>query len=140
MDLLEKIKQDRMEARKGTSPYDKLRASLLTTLVGEAETALKGKQAKSFDMVKLVKKFYLGCEERLKVRFDKDTETEMLILDLYLPVQMTEDQIKAFLSPLVLSDKDVTLGMIMGYFAKNFKGQYDGKLVSTLAKEALANK
>jgi len=133
--LLDQIKTDREKARKGSTTLDKAVANLLTTLLGETETALKGKQASKFDLVALIKKFKIGVELSLKHKYSDLLHLELCILSNYLPAQMTEEQIRAFMSPLV-ANKD-NLGQIMGYFSKTFNGRYDGKLVASIAKEML---
>lgn len=129
MDLLQRIKTDRMKARK---ERDTLRATLLTTLVGEAETALKGKQAKKFDMLKLVQKFHSNLEESLAIKDTEEGQEELGILDEYIPLQLTEADIKG----IILLHSDLTTpGSFFGYMNKTYKGQFDGKLAGELFKE-----
>lgn len=129
MELLQRIKQDRMKARKAK---DTLRATLLTTLVGEAETALKGKQAAKFDMQKLVKKFQDNCNETLKVKYSEEVHTEVCILQEYLPEQLTKEDIKGI---ILFEAEAKNIGQFMGYMNKKYKGQFDGKVASQLFKD-----
>ena len=67
------------------------------------------------------------------------TETaqkEIKILNKYLPTELTEAYIKETIENMV-SDGAENLGAIMGHFKKNHEGLYDGKLVSTIAREIL---
>jgi uncharacterized protein YqeY len=130
MELLARIKQDRTIARKGT---DKLRTTLLTTLVGEAETALKGRQAKKFDMLALVKKFQSNCQEFLAIKYSEDTQTEIGILAEYIPKQLTEDE----LCVIWVESHANSIGQFMGYLNRYSKGLFDGKLASRVAKANL---
>lgn len=138
MELLTRIKKERMIARKDTSKGGKLRTSLLTTLVGEAETILKGKQAHRFDMLKLVEKFYKGVEDTLKVKYTEDLHEELCILDEYIPQKMSEEQIEAFVSP-ILADKG-GIKEVMQYFNGTLKRQgaaFDNKTVQEVTKRLM---
>jgi hypothetical protein len=129
MDLLQRIKADRLTARKAK---DTIRATLLTTLVGEAETALKGKQAAKFDMLKLVKKFQDNCKETLDVKYTEAVRAEIWYLEGYLPEQLTEGEIK----DIILYEVNAkTMGTFMGHMNKNYKGCFDGALANKLFKE-----
>jgi uncharacterized protein YqeY len=134
-ELLQRIKADRLTARKITDKdrFDKLRISLLTTLVGEAETALKGKQAAKFDMLSLVKKFYSNQEESLAIKYTEDGHTELCILNEYIPTQFTEEEIKRIIvTEMAASGR--TLGKFMGHMNRFYKGQFDGKKASDTFK------
>jgi uncharacterized protein YqeY len=133
MELLERIKEDRTAARKGTSAVDKIRATLLTTLVGEAETALKGKQAKKFDMLALVKKFQSNCHETLAIKFDEKIHIEICLLQEYIPEQLTEIE----LCEKLVESGASNIGQFMGYLNKSYKGLFDGKLAAKVAKTNL---
>jgi uncharacterized protein YqeY len=137
-DLLEQIKKDRLAARKDRTKSGKIKATILTTLVGEIETLEKS--GKTVDTVAVIKKFVKGIDETLKLGYNLQLETEKSILNEYLPTQMDEERIMAFVKPIVSADTVVTMGDIMGYFSKHFKGLYDGKLVSRLAREELIRK
>ena len=63
---------------------------------------------------------------------------EMAIMEEYLPKQMTEDEIrKVIMGLMVRSDVQYNMGLVMKYFKENYSGQYDGKMVSIIAKEIL---
>jgi uncharacterized protein YqeY len=79
------------------------------------------------DVVKVVKKMIEG------VKLTSNDENELGILNVFLPKQLTNEQIKETLSILGLNN----LGEIMKYFKTNFDGQYDGKILSNIIKEML---
>ena len=63
---------------------------------------------------------------------------EMAIMEEYLPKQMTEEEIrKVIMGLMVRSDVQYNMGLVMKYFKENYSGQYDGKMVSIIAKEIL---
>jgi uncharacterized protein YqeY len=130
MELLERIKKDRTTARKSAQPSDKVRATLLTTLVGEADTALKGKQADKFDMLALVKKFQSNCLMTLEIKQDEKTYSEFCILEEYIPKQLTEEK----LYEILLESEARSVGQFFGYLNSKYKGLFDGQLASEVAK------
>ncbi len=139
MDLLRRIKTDRMDARKVKGDKaDKLRIKLLTTLVGEAETALKGKQAAKFDMLTLVKKFYSNAEESLAHMYTEEVHTELCILNEYIPDQLTEEYITDIITFELPTTCDI--GYFMGYMNRRYKGRFDGKLASKVFKAMMMMK
>jgi hypothetical protein len=130
-DLLQRIKADRLTARKAK---DTIRATLLTTLVGEAETALKGKQAAKFDMLKLVKKFQDNCNETLAVKFTEAVKTEVWILEGYLPEMIEEDELSGFLD-IYIENGENNIGKLMGHIKRDFEnGTVDMGMASALIK------
>lgn len=134
MDLLTQIKADRMAARMNKdvsiSITSGIKARLLTTLVGEAETALKGKQAKKFDMLKLINTFAMNLKESLRIKYTADQHQELQILEEYLPKQLTDSEIAGIISLMDFT----TVGDFFGYMNKTFKGQFDGKRAGELYK------
>lgn len=64
---------------------------------------------------------------------------EMNIMEEYLPKQLSEEEIKDIVMRLMVqSDIPCNMGVVMKYFKENYSGQYDGKIVSTVAKTYLS--
>jgi uncharacterized protein len=68
------------------------------------------------------------------------SETELEILNGYLPKQLTEEEIKTFILNIITDNgfsggKD--MGKVMGLLKEGFDGQYDGKMASQLVKTLL---
>jgi hypothetical protein len=61
-------------------------------------------------------------------------ETELAILTLYGPKQMTEAQLREVISDFRAKNPDANVGTIMAHLKTSFGGQYDGKAASALAK------
>lgn len=140
--LFNQIKSERMQARKdrGNSAMQ-IKASLLTTLLGEIETETKAtgitEVSDSLVMAKC-KKFIKGLEEvekNAKVGDVAHSEAliELQILESYLPKQLTEEELAAIIIEL---DAD-NMGQVMKHLKENYSGQYDGKVASQVAKEIL---
>lgn len=137
--LIENLKEDQLVARKNR---DQIKATLLTTLIGEAEMVGKnsGNQA-PFDeeVVSVVKKFLKGVNETIVIlnksghdssQFEKERE----ILDSYLPKQLTFDQIltmieSAVLDGTIIKDKSFK-GSAMKWLKIHYSGQYDGRIAA----------
>ena len=67
-------------------------------------------------------------------------KAELLILEAYLPQQMSREEIEAAVKALI-AELDATsvkeMGRVMKTFMERYKGQADGKLVGDLVKKAL---
>ena len=84
-----------------------------------------------------VEEFKKGGREDLVAK----TEAEIAVLMPYLPQQLSEDEIRSLVQAAVeqvgaSSPKD--MGKVMGAATKKLAGQADGRLISTIVKELLA--
>jgi uncharacterized protein YqeY len=133
MELLEQIKKDRMTARR---EKDGVKATLLTTLVGEADNILKSKQAKNYSTVALVKKFIKGLEDTANAKggLSLDESKELAILKLYLPKTYTISELEN-----IIDGQDLSKGMgpVMGYLKKNHGDRVDMKMAQMIIKEKI---
>ena len=142
--LIENLKEDQLIARKNR---DQIKATLLTTLIGEAE--MVGKNAGNrapFDeeVVAVVKKFIKGINETIAVltksgqdasQFEKERE----ILDSYLPTQLTKGKLVVMLDSAVVDgtlveDKSFK-GAAMKWLKEHYSGQYDGRVAAEAIDE-----
>lgn len=137
MELQKQISADLVTAMK---TKDTTTLNVLRVLKGEiqrAEQSSSGKiELSDADIIKLVKKSIDGINET------NGDQSEIAVLEKYMPKQMSESEISSLVSPLILangynSPKD--MGKIMGYFNQNHAGQYDGKLLSEVVKNLLTN-
>ena len=65
---------------------------------------------------------------------------ELLILDDYLPTQISEDALTDKIKGLIVKESLTSvrdMGKVMAHLKSNFDGQYDGKLASTITKNLL---
>lgn len=131
MTMLATIKQDRMTAMKQKDEYAK---SILTVLVGDIENiALRGTQVTDENIVSLVKKYLISNEEMRKAKGETDQLTaEKVVLEKYLPQQMTEQEIVE----AIKASGATNVGGVMAYMKANYAGKYDGKLASEIAKNS----
>ncbi len=61
---------------------------------------------------------------------------ELVILEAYLPKQLSDEEIKTLLAPIVASG-ETNFGKLMGLAMNAAKGQADGGRVATILKEML---
>lgn len=143
--LIEQIKADQLVARKD---HLAVHATLLTTLIGEAEMVGKNKRngAPTDEEVQaVVTKFVKGNTETLAQLPSDDSRVGTLqfendILSVYLPTQMSDDVLRNAIATIgnelgLHSPKD--MGMVMKALKERHGGSYDGKTASVIVKEYL---
>ena len=72
---------------------------------------------------------------------EKEAE-EIAVIEKFLPVQMTEDEVKAAVEAIVRelgAAGPQDLGKVMGVASKQLAGKADGKIIAAVAKNALTN-
>ena len=144
MSLITQIKAEQVTARKNRNgPM----ASLLTTLIGEAEMVGKnaGREVLDAEVVATIKKFIKNIDETIKALGADDARAqaamdERVVLEHFLPSQMSEQQlteaVTAIKAELNAGQKD--MGKVMSLLKTRHEGQYDGKMASTVVKAVLA--
>ena len=156
MALLDELKADQLAARKSN---DRLKADLLTTLIGEAsqittEEFKRGVTEVTDEKVaatvaKFLKNTKLTLENLASERARlidagadaskvgqriEAAETELAILSSYGPKQMTESELRKVIDDFRAQNPDANVGTIMAHLKTSFGGQYDGKAASALAR------
>ena len=143
MTILEKIKNDSIEARK---LRDAVRASLLVTLLSEAQAVGKNAQppreTSDEEVIQVIKKFIKNAEQICKdalnsIQLNKmdiiqKSSEEIKILKEYLPTQLSESAISEIVNDLKKSGNGMK--EIMTFFKETHSGRYDASLVAKLAK------
>jgi uncharacterized protein YqeY len=136
MKLINQIKADQLTARK---MHKEVTVSLLTTLIGEVEMVAKNalRQVTNEDVVATIKKFTKNIDITASVvkeqyQLDKCI-LEKQILELYLPKQLTESELRDIIN-ILKSIHGSNVGAIMKELKLAYTGLYDGKLASELCK------
>lgn len=115
------------EIAKGGAGYVASEEDVLTVMQNQA------KQRKdSIDLFKIAKRIDL---------IDKES-AELVILQKYLPAQMSKEEISLLVKQAVEQTNALTLvdiGKVMGVLMPKVKGKADGNLVSSLVKKALTS-
>ena len=147
MTLLQKIKQDQLQARKDR---DQIKASILTTLIGEAAMVGKNdgnRESTDDEVQRVVKKFLVNIKETWKVIEGRESADhldqlvrEEEILESYLPKQLSEEDLRKVVTGLIAETQATSLkdmGKHMKLLKERYAGTYDGALANSLIKQAL---
>lgn len=139
MSLYEKIKNDLKIAR---LTGNAVKVSLFSVLLGEVQNS-SGKMNEDgtkvysdSDVVSIVKKHIKTGQENLALDGVKDEirqiwEKDISILEEYLPVQLTEFEIRSIMETV----EGNTMGQLMKHMKENYSGLYDGKVAARIGKE-----
>ena len=126
MNLHAKLKRDQLTARKGK----KLMATkLLTYILGELERIQKGEVSDA-------------VVEKLLIKLKKDLpdQDERNLIGMYLPYELTQEQLVIAIANTRISNPDANMGQLMRALkedSQKHKYLYNGKLASQLIKELL---
>ncbi|MBP7700620.1 GatB/YqeY domain-containing protein [Candidatus Woesebacteria bacterium] len=66
-----------------------------------------------------------------------EEEAKLVILESYLPKQMSDDELRAIVSKIVDETEDKNMGKLIGAVVKAVDGKADGGRVSAMVKEKL---
>lgn len=146
--LMTRLRADALTARKTKS----IAAGVLVTLLGEIDTKTKtlnpARDLTDEEVLAVVKKFLKNLDETLRVLTpavapaDKAAAAlekalaEKAALEVYLPQQMTAEELAAFAQAKIA--EGANLGAIMAALKAERGGQYDGKLASDVVRGLMA--
>ena len=132
-ETVEQIKQERQLQRDNPVIY-----SLLGVLLGEIDRLpIPRTQSPSEDQIyAIVKKLYEGAELLASKDWSEEAKIEYAYLKEYIKQQLSSEEIIKIITSLK-TNFNCNIGLVMKYFKDNYSGQYDGKLVSQIAKEIL---
>lgn len=145
MSLLIQIKSDQLAARKNR---EALKASLLTTLLGEAQVIGKNdgnRESTDAEVTAVVKKFIKNLGDVLSATEQQSSAhqkalMEKSILEAYLPTQLTGDALLCIIQDIISeigNNSKSSMGTIMAKLKSEFDGRYDGKEASNMVKGIL---
>jgi uncharacterized protein YqeY len=146
MSLLESIKVDQRNAR---IVRDSVKATVLTTLIGEVEgevTRLKPELRTSQKVNEIVlakiKQFLDKIRENELIAGDRrdsdwcdELQKEREAIEGYMPRQMDKSELKRVLTQAGIETPNK--GSLMKFLKEKFAGQYDGKLAAQVVDEFL---
>lgn len=144
MTLIELLKINLLNARKSLEP-EEVKTDLLTVLVSDCVRVGKdagNREPTNDECIKVIRSFMKSCDTNIElynktgniVQSNKASQ-EKSILSSYLPVMMSENQILNAMKLYSTASGGGDFKGVMAYFKLNYTGQYDGKLLSKLAKE-----
>lgn len=111
--------------------------SLLGVLLGEIDRLpIPRSQEPSEDQIyAIVKKLHESAKEMRE--YTPASDQEFMYLKDYIKAQLGRSEIEIIIAELLLQVPNANIGVVMKHFKDNYSGQYDGKLVSQIAKEIL---
>lgn len=161
--LKEKLQQDVKEALKSGNAEKRMVLGLVISSIKSRELEKRTKLSKAeSDTVKLEEMSHLSDDEVLEVlgseikkrkdsidQYEKGGRPELAekekkeidILKIYMPEQMTEDEIRAEIKNAIseVGAKDIKdMGRVIGSVMAKVKGKADGQIVSAIVKEELS--
>ena len=133
----EKLLQLKQENRENPALYN-----LIGVIIGECDRV--GKDLSEEQIIAVMKKMYKNNEETITLnsmnqaslnitQFEKENE----FLNTFFPKQLDTTEIKEIIDHCLFVEPDTNIGKLMRHFKLHYEGLYDGKLVSSIAKQAL---
>jgi len=150
MSLEQKIMADLKAAMlaKDEAGLRSLRAIKAAIIVAKTAEGAKGEITEE-EETKLLQKLVKSRKDSLEIfqqqnrpELAKKEEEEIAVIEKFLPKQMTTDEVKAALSKIIAetgASSPADMGKVMGVATKQLAGKADGKTISSLVKELLAN-
>lgn len=148
--LKEKLQE---ELKQAMFAKDELKKSVLRMLLSaityyEIDKGGAGYNATDEDVLQVIDKQVKQRKDSIE-QFEKAQRTElaekekqeMALLTIYLPKQLTEDEIKALVTDAIAKTGATTpsdLGKVMGFLSVQIKGKADGATVSRIVRETLS--
>ena len=135
MKKFENVKQ--IKAERDIQRQNPVIYSLLGVLLGEIDRLpIPRSQEPTEDQIyNIVKKLYEGAEYCANKDLSEESKIEYAYLKDYIKQQLGRSEIEIIIADLILEQPNANIGIVMKYFKDNYPGQYDGKLVSQIAKE-----
>lgn len=137
--LLDRLKSEQLDARKSG---DKLRASVLTTLIGEVAPSGNSGDVDDAKIYKTIKNFRDNALEMAGLRKQRgespsEAELEATIMEGFLPKQLSDAQLEVIVVEQIVAnsiDSMKGMGVIKAYLEEHYKGRYDGQKVAGIVK------
>jgi len=148
MALEQQIQKDIMESMKA---HDEARLNATRGIKSEillAKTSGAEHELRDADVLKIIQKLVKQRKESAELYIQGNRPelaekelAELKVMEAYLPKPLSEDEVRNILKEVIAeagatSPKD--MGKVMGAATKRLAGQADGRLISTLVKELLA--
>ena len=77
------------------------------------------------------------AEKANRADIKEKINTEISALEVFLPKQLSEEELRSIISELKSANPSLNMGMAMKALKESYAGQYDSKLASELAKTML---
>ena len=149
MNLEQKIMTDLKAAMlaKDEAALRSLRAIKAATLLAKTAEGAGG-ELKEEEETKLLQKMVKQRKDSLEIfqqqnrpELARKEEEEIAVIEKFLPKQLSAEEIKAALTKIIAetgASSPADMGKVMGVATKQLAGKADGKTISALVKELLA--
>jgi uncharacterized protein YqeY len=146
MSKISEIKAAQLAARKAKDAFT---ATVLTTIIGEAEMvgkSLANRESTDAEVVTVLKKFEKNQLENVKLFTERGISTEdalkeIAIIRQFLPKKLDDVQVKKDIEDLLISEnllkEQKSLGPITKLLKQHYKDQFAGQQVSNIFKGML---
>lgn len=145
MHKIDEIKEAQLVARKARDTFT---ATLLTTVIGEAEMVGKtigNRTSTDEEVISVLRKFEKNINENIKIFTDRTMLDECVlaicerdIIQRFLPVKITNLQVQKDIGTLIynlnLAKEQKSLGIIVKELKTKYGNQFDGQQVSSVFK------
>lgn len=147
MTLKEQLQQDLIASMKAKDEVQTGAIRMLKAAILRFETAGDKKIATDADVIQMIGKEIKQRKDSIE-QFEKGNrpelaekeKLEMAVLEKYLPVQLSEEEIRAIVKEVITSTGATgksDLGKVMGALMPRTKGKADGGLVTKIVQELL---
>ena len=139
--LKQKISTDYISAFKSG---DKVKKNLLGVVKAEITTIEKNTNISELsdgDVIKILNKTAKNLKETISASNSEEAQQELSVIEAYLPTQMSEGEIRVAVEQVISeigAKSPSDMGKVMGGFNSKHAGKADGKTVSNIVKELLA--
>jgi uncharacterized protein YqeY len=146
MSLKDRLRNDVADAMRAgdTSRRDVLRMMLAAVKQEEVDEQTEldddGVQLVLIKQAKQRRESIADAEKANRPDLAAQEEAELLIINDYLPGQLTEDEVRAAASDVIAemgASEMQDMGRVMGQLMPKLKGRADGRMVSQVARELL---
>mgnify|MGYP001024685809 FL=1 len=145
MSLKEQLLQDMKDAMKAKeagktalSVIRMVRSAIRNTEIdGKCELDDAGVGAVIAKEMKQRKESLADFEKAGRADLVEQVKAEMVVLEKYMPKQLSEDEIRKIVTDIVAGNDGMKMGDVMKAVMSHVKGKADGKVVSAIVKEIL---
>jgi hypothetical protein len=148
MSKIQEIKDAQLAARKSR---DSQTATLLTTIIGEAEMIGKtagNRESTDAEVLQVLKKFEKNQIENVKFYTERnmpsavaESKFEIEVINRFLPPKLTDIQVQKDIGALIhqmgLTKEQKSLGKIVPLLKETYGDQFDGQQVSAMFKQMI---
>lgn len=139
MTVYKKIAQEQLQARKNK---DTVRASLLTTVLGEFARGHTKDEPSDAQVFAALAKFEKGIKDTIALKSTPDLEIELQVVQELLalkPASVSADEVASAVAALRAENPAVNQGLVMKHLKQVFGDRLDGKTAAAQVSQILSH-